>query len=65
MHVYGHKEKSANKAVGKARNDREANVYTKLDQDAGKKVIYKMARHRNECSSDVKRETVIKTYMGS
>ena len=39
---------TANKAVDKARNDMEADLYTKVDEDAGKKMIYKMARHRNE-----------------
>ena len=38
----------------------EANVYTKLDDDAGEKMIYKMARHRNEYSKDVKGGIFIK-----
>ena len=42
------RKKAAKKAVDKARNDMEADLYTKLDEDAGKKIIYKMARHRNE-----------------
>ena len=37
----------------------EADVYTKLDEDAGKKTIYKMARQRNEYSKDVKGGTFI------
>ena len=42
----------------------EADVCTKLDEDAGKKMIYKMARHRNEYSKDVKRGTFIKNRNG-
>ena len=45
LHLYGQKKQAAKKAVDKARNDMEAGVYTKLDEDAGKKMIYKMARH--------------------
>ena len=48
LHLYGQKKKAAKKAVDKARNDMEADLYTKLDEDAGKKMIYKMARYRNE-----------------
>ena len=48
QNLYGQKKKAAKKAVDKARNDMEADLYTKLDEDAGKKIIYKMARHRNE-----------------
>ena len=60
MHLYGQKKKAAKKAVDKARNDMEADLYTKLDEDAGKKMIYKMARHRNENSKDVEGGTFIK-----
>ena len=59
LHLYGQKKKAAKKAVDKARNDMEADVYTKPDDDAGKMMIYKMARHRNENSNDVKRGTFI------
>ena len=52
MHLYGQKKKAAKKDVDKARNDMEADLYTKLDEDAGKKMIYKMARHRNVISDD-------------
>ena len=40
MHLYGQKQKAAKKAVDKAMNDMEADVYTKLDEDAGKKMLY-------------------------
>ena len=42
--------------MDKARNYMEAYLYTKLDEDAGKKMIYKMAIHRNEYSKDFKGE---------
>ena len=58
------RKKTAKKAVDKARNDMEADLYTKLDEDAGKKMIYKMARHRNENSKDVKGGTFIKDRNG-
>ena len=64
MHLYGQKKKAAKKAVDKARNDMEADLYTKLDEDAGEKMIYKMARHRNENSKDVKAGTFIKDRNG-
>ena len=64
MHLYGQKKKAAKKAVDKARNDMEADLYTKLDEDAGKKMIYKMARQRNEYSKDVKGGTFIKDRNG-
>ena len=50
--------------MDKARNDMEADLYTKLDDDAGQKMIYKMARHRNENSKDVKGGTCIKDRNG-
>ena len=50
--------------MDKARNDMEADLYTKLDEDAGKKMIYKMARPRNAYSKDVKEGTFIKDRNG-
>ena len=64
LHLYGQKKKAAKKAVDKARNDMEADLYAKLDEDAGKKMIYKMARHRNENSKDVTGGTFIKDRNG-
>ena len=58
------RRKTAKRAVDKARNDMEADLYTKLDEDAGKKMIYKMARHRNEYSKDVMGGTFIKDRNG-
>ncbi len=42
----------------------EADLYTKLDADAGNKMIYKMARHMNEYSKDVEGGTFIKDING-
>ena len=42
----------------------EADVYSKLDEDGGKMMIYKMARDRDENSKDVKGGTVIKERNG-
>ena len=57
MHAYGQNKKAAKRAVDKARRDMEADVYGKLDEDGGKKMIYKMARDRDDNSKD---GTVIK-----
>ena len=46
LHLCGQKKNAAKKAVYNPGMD--ADVYTKLYEDAGKKMIYKMARHRNE-----------------
>ena len=37
MHLYGQRKKAAKRTVDKARNDMEAHLYTKLDEDSGKK----------------------------
>ena len=42
----------------------EADVYSKLDEDGGKKMIYKMARDRDENIKDVKGGTVMKDRNG-
>ena len=42
----------------------EADVYSKLDEDGGKKMIYKMARDGDQNSKDVKGGTVIKDRNG-
>ena len=64
INTYGQKKRAAKRAVDKARRDMEADVYSKLDEDGGKKMIYKMARDRNENSKDVKGGTVIKDING-
>ena len=62
IHTYRRRE--AKRAVDKARRDIEADVYSKLDEDGGKKMIYKMARDRDKNSKDVKGGTVMKDRNG-
>ena len=64
-HLYGRKKKAARRAVDKARQKMEEELYKKLDEDGGKRMIYKMARDRNEESKDVKRGSVIKDKDGT
>ena len=42
----------------------EQELYRELDEDCGKKLIYKMARERNEDSKDVITGSVIKDKKG-
>ena len=42
----------------------EEELYRKLDEDGGKKMIFKMARDRTEEGRDVKRGAVIKYNNG-
>ena len=64
--MYMDRRKTTKKAVDKARNDMEADLYTntKLDEGAVKKMIYKMTRHQNEYSKDAKGGTFIKDSNG-
>ena len=64
IHTYGQKKRAAKRAVDKAWRDMDADVYSKLDEDGGKKMIYKMARDRDENSKDVKDGTVMKDRNG-
>ena len=64
-HLYGRKTKAARLAVDKARQKMEEELYKKLDENGGKRMIYKMARDRNEESKDVKRGSVIKDKKGT
>ena len=45
-HLYGQKKKVARRAVDGARRRMEGEPYRKLDEDGGKKMIFKMARDR-------------------
>ncbi len=47
-HLYGREKKAARRALDKARQKMEEELYKKLDEDGGKRMIYKMARDRNE-----------------
>ena len=53
-HLYGQKKKAARRAVDRARRSMEAELYRKLDEDGGKKLIFKMARDRTEDGRDVR-----------
>ena len=64
-HMYGRKKKAARRAVDKARQKMEEELYKKLDEDGGKRMINKMARDRNEESKDVERGSVIKDKNGT
>ena len=41
-HLYGRKKKAARRALDKARQKMEEELYKKLDEDGGKRMIYKM-----------------------
>ena len=43
-HLYGQKKKAAIRAVDSTRRSMEEELYRKLDEDGGKKMIFKMAR---------------------
>ncbi len=62
--LYGQKKKAARRAVDRARRSMEEELYRKLDEDGGKKMIFKMARDRTEDGRDVKRGAVIKDNNG-
>ena len=50
--------------MDRARMSMEEALYRKLDEDGGKKMIFKMARDRTEDGRDVKRGAVIKDNNG-
>ena len=52
------------RAVDRARRRMEKELYRKLDEDGGKKMIFKMARDRTEDGRDAKRGAVIKDNNG-
>ena len=54
LHLYGQKKKTARRAVDKARNNMEEEVYNKLQEDGGRKMIYKLARDRDEDVKNMK-----------
>ena len=64
-HLYGQKKKVARRAVDRARRSMEEELYQKLDEYGGKKLIFKMARVRTEDGRDVKRGAVINDNKGS
>ena len=62
--LYCQKKKATRRAVYTVRRNMKEELYRKLDEDGGKKMIFKMARDRTEDVSDVKRGTVIKDNNG-
>ena len=58
-HLYGHKKKAARRAMDGARWSMEEELYRKLDEDDGKKMIFKMARGRTEDGREMKSGAVI------
>ena len=58
-------KKAASRAVGRARRSMGEEMYRKLDDYGGKKMIFKMARDRTEDGRGVKRGAVIKDNNGS
>ena len=50
--------------MDRARSSMEEELYQKLDEDGGKKMIFKMTRDRTEDGRDVKRGAVIKDNNG-
>ena len=61
-HLYG--QKAAIRAVDSTRRSMAEELYRKLDEDGGKKMIFKMARDRTDDGRDVKRDAVIKDNNG-
>ena len=64
VHLYGQKKKAARMAVGRARRGMTEELYRKLDEDGGKKMIFKMARDRTEEGRDVNIGAVINDNNG-
>ena len=58
--MYGQKKKAVRRAVDRAWRSMEEELYRKLYEDGGKKMIFKMARYRTEDGQDVNRGAVIK-----
>ena len=59
-HLYGQTKTAARRAVDRAWRSMEEDLYRKLDEYGGKKMIFKMARGRTEDGRDVKKGAVIK-----
>ena len=63
-HLYGQKKKAARRTVERARRSMEEELNRKLDEDGGKKMIFKRARDTTDDGRDVKRCAVIKDNNG-
>ena len=64
QHRYGTLKNKAKKAVGKARKERDSTLYHQLEEDGGRKLIYKLAKERDENSTDVKGGSSLKDTEG-
>ena len=53
QHLYGQK-KAARRAVDKAKKEMEEELHRQVDEDCGKKLIYKMTQERDEDSKGCK-----------
>ena len=60
MHLYGEKKQAARRAVDRVRRSMEEELYRNLDEDGGKKNIFKMVRDITDEGRDAKRGAVIK-----
>ena len=58
------KKKAAKRAVDNLMRDMEAEVYSKIDEEGGKKMLCKMAYDKDENSKGVKGRTLIKDKNG-
>ena len=63
-HMYGQKKKAARKAADRARRSMEEELYRKLDEYGGNKMILKMSRDSTEDGKGAKRGAVIKDNNG-
>ena len=63
-HLSGQKKKTARRVVDRLRMSMEEELYRKLDEDGGKKMIFKMARDITEDGRGVMRGAVIKDNNG-
>ena len=64
-HQYGQKKNAAKKAVAMARRKLEDNLYNQLEQDQGQRLVYKLAKDRDEDAKDIRGGAVMKDNNGS
>ena len=62
---YREKKKAANKAVAKARDDKQQELCDKIEEDGGKKLIFKLAKDRDRDSKDTIRTSAMKRSDGT
>ena len=54
LHMFGQMKRAARIVVDKVINDMEEEVYNKLEEDGGKKMVYKLARDRDGDRKEMK-----------